>query len=168
MTKIKKLDIRLANQIAAGEVVDRPASVLKELIENSFDAGADQIDVEIEAGGTKRVLVRDNGCGIEHDDMALALDSHATSKIYDLDDLEAVTTMGFRGEALASISSVSRLTLSSNVSSQAEQGWQARSVGRDMSVELSPAARPRGTTVEVEDLFFNTKIYVVMYTYRPL
>ena len=156
MTKIKKLDIRLANQIAAGEVVDRPASVLKELIENSFDAGADQIDVEIEAGGTKRVLVRDNGYGIEHDDMALALDSHATSKIYDLDDLEAVTTMGFRGEALASISSVSRLTLSSNVSSQAEQGWQARSVGRDMAVELSPAARPRGTTVEVEDLFFNT------------
>ena len=156
MTKIKKLDIRLANQIAAGEVVDRPASVLKELIENSFDAGADQIDVEVEAGGTKRVLVRDNGCGIEHDDMALALDSHATSKIYDLDDLEAVTTMGFRGEALASISSVSRLTLSSNVSSQAEQGWQARSVGRDMAVELSPAARPQGTTVEVEDLFFNT------------
>ena len=156
MTKIKKLDIRLANQIAAGEVVDRPASVLKELIENSFDAGADQIDVEIEAGGTKRVLVRDNGCGIEHDDMALALDSHATSKIYDLDDLEAVTTMGFRGEALASISSVSRLTLSSNVASQAEQGWQARSMGRDMGVELSPAARPRGTTVEVEDLFFNT------------
>ncbi len=156
MTKIKKLDIRLANQIAAGEVVDRPASVLKELIENSFDAGADQIDVEIEAGGTKRVLVRDNGCGIEHDDMALALDSHATSKICDLDDLEAVTTMGFRGEALASISSVSRLTLSSNVSIKADQGWQARSVGRDMAVELSPAARPRGTTVEVEDLFFNT------------
>jgi DNA mismatch repair protein MutL len=156
MTKIKKLDIRLANQIAAGEVVDRPASVLKELIENSFDAGADQIDIEIEAGGIKRVLVRDNGCGIEHDDMALALDSHATSKIYDLDDLEAVTTMGFRGEALASISSVSRLTLSSNVASQAEQGWLARSVGRDMAVELSPAARPRGTTVEVEDLFFNT------------
>ena len=149
MTKIKKLDIRLANQIAAGEVVDRPASVLKELIENSFDAGADQIDVEIEDGGAKRVLVRDNGCGIAHDDMALALDSHATSKIFDLDDLEAVSTMGFRGEALASISSVSRLTLNSNVSSQAEKGWQARSVGRDMAVELSPAARPRGTTVAV-------------------
>lgn len=156
MTKIKKLDIRLANQIAAGEVVDRPASVLKELIENSFDAGASQIDVEVEAGGVKRILVRDNGCGIDHDDMALALDSHATSKIYNLDDLEAVTTMGFRGEALASISSVSRLTLSSNVTSQAEKGWQAQSVGRDMNVELSPTARPSGTTVEVEDLFFNT------------
>ncbi|HCX26834.1 MAG TPA: DNA mismatch repair protein MutL, partial [Cellvibrionales bacterium] len=130
MAKIKKLDTRLANQIAAGEVVDRPASVLKELIENSLDAGANQIDVEVEAGGTKRVLVRDNGSGIAQDDMALALDSHSTSKIYDLDDLEAVSTLGFRGEALASISSVSRLTLTANTTEQADQGWKAMSVGR--------------------------------------
>ena len=156
MAKIKKLDTRLANQIAAGEVVDRPASVLKELIENSLDAGASQIDVEVEAGGTKRVLVRDNGSGIAQEDMALALDSHATSKIYDLDDLEAVSTLGFRGEALASISSVSRLTLTANTAEQADQGWKAMSVGRDMEVEVTPAARPKGTSVDVEDLFFNT------------
>jgi len=156
MPKIKKLDTRLANQIAAGEVVDRPASVLKELIENSLDAGASQIDVEVEAGGTKRVRVRDNGSGIAQDDMALALDSHSTSKIYDLDDLEAVSTLGFRGEALASISSVSRLTLTANTTEQTDQGWKAMSVGRDMEVEVTPAARPKGTSVDVEDLFFNT------------
>jgi DNA mismatch repair protein MutL len=156
MAKIKKLDTRLANQIAAGEVVDRPASVLKELVENSLDAGASQIDVEVEAGGTKRVLVRDNGSGIAQDDMALALDSHSTSKIYDLDDLEAVSTLGFRGEALASISSVSRLTLTANTTEKADQGWKAMSVGRDMDVEVTPAARPKGTSVDVEDLFFNT------------
>ncbi|MDB2409793.1 DNA mismatch repair endonuclease MutL [Pseudomonadales bacterium] len=156
MAKIKKLDTRLANQIAAGEVVDRPASVLKELIENSLDAGASQIDVEVEVGGTKRVLVRDNGSGIAQEDMALALDSHATSKIYDLDDLEAVSTLGFRGEALASISSVSRLTLTANTIDQADQGWKAMSVGRDMEIEVTPAARPKGTSVDVEDLFFNT------------
>ena len=156
MAKIKKLDTRLANQIAAGEVVDRPASVLKELIENSLDAGASQIDVEVEVGGTKRVLVRDNGSGIAQEDMALALDSHATSKIYDLDDLEAVSTLGFRGEALASIGSVSRLTLTANTIDQADQGWKAMSVGRDMEIEVTPAARPKGTSVDVEDLFFNT------------
>lgn len=156
MAKIKKLGTRLANQIAAGEVVDRPASVLKELIENSLDAGAGQIDIEVEAGGTKRVLVRDDGCGISQEDMALALDSHATSKIYDLDDLEAVATLGFRGEALASISSVSRLSLISNANKQASDAWKASSVGRDMEVELSPAARPTGTSVDVQDLFFNT------------
>ena len=156
MPKIRKLDTRLANQIAAGEVVDRPASVLKELIENSLDAGASQIDVEVEAGGTKRVRVRDNGSGIAQDDMALALDSHSTSKIYDLDDLEAVSTLGFRGEALASISSVSRLTLTANTAEQTDQGWKAMSVGRDMEVEVTPAARPKGTSVDVEDLFFNT------------
>ncbi len=156
MAKIKKLDTRLANQIAAGEVVDRPASVLKELIENSLDAGARQIDIEIEAGGTKRVLVRDDGIGIAHDDMAMALDAHATSKIYDLDDLEAVATLGFRGEALASISSVSRLALTSNASADATAAWKAESVGRDMNIELSPAARPTGTSVDVQDLFFNT------------
>ena len=156
MAKIKKLSTRLANQIAAGEVVDRPASVLKELIENSLDAGASEIDIEIEAGGIKRILVRDNGSGIEASDMSLALDSHATSKIYDLDDLEAVGTLGFRGEALASISSVSRLELVSNATDQTDQAWQASCSGREMDIELSPAARTTGTTVDVKDLFFNT------------
>jgi len=156
MAKIKKLGTRLANQIAAGEVVDRPASVLKELIENSLDAHATKIDVEIDAGGTKRVVVRDNGSGIDGDDMALALDSHATSKIIELDDLDAVATLGFRGEALASISSVSRLRLLSNASDEAAQAREAVSAGRDMQVVVKPVARPRGTTVEVKDLFFNT------------
>ncbi|MGB5323918.1 MAG: DNA mismatch repair endonuclease MutL [Pseudomonadales bacterium] len=156
MAKIKKLGTRLANQIAAGEVVDRPASVLKELLENSLDANARTIEVEIEAGGTRRVLVRDDGEGIHGDDMALALDSHATSKIVELEDLDAVATLGFRGEALASISSVSRLRLLSNAGEQSSQGWEAACAGRDMAVELKPAARPRGTTVEVRDLFFNT------------
>lgn len=156
MAKIRKLGTRLANQIAAGEVVDRPASVLKELIENSLDANARKIEVELEAGGTRRVLVRDDGDGIAGDDMALALDSHATSKIVELEDLDAVATLGFRGEALASISSVSRLRLISNAASDSGQGWEAASAGRDMEVALKPAARPRGTTVEVQDLFFNT------------
>ena len=156
MAKIQKLGTRLANQIAAGEVVDRPASVLKELIENSLDAKASKIEVEIDAGGTKRVLVRDNGSGIASDDMALALDSHATSKIVELDDLDAVATLGFRGEALASISSVSRLRLMSNATDIASQAWEAMSSGREMDVVLKPVARPRGTTVEVKDLFFNT------------
>ena len=156
MAKIQKLGTRLANQIAAGEVVDRPASVLKELIENSLDAKASKIEVEIDAGGTKRVLVRDNGNGIASDDMALALDSHATSKIVELDDLDAVATLGFRGEALASISSVSRLRLMSNATDIASQAWEAMSSGREMDVVLKPVARPRGTTVEVKDLFFNT------------
>jgi len=156
MPRIKKLSSRLANQIAAGEVVDRPASVLKELVENSLDAGATQIDVSLEAGGIKRISVRDNGHGIVDEDLALALDAHATSKIHDLEDLDAVATLGFRGEALSSISSVSRLTLTSNAEQDSSKGWRASSQGRDMHTELSPAARPLGTTVEVDDLFFNT------------
>ncbi len=156
MSKIKKLSPRLANQIAAGEVVDRPASVLKELIENSLDAGSGHIECMLDAGGTKRIVVRDDGHGIAADDMAMALDSHATSKIHEIDDLDAVQTLGFRGEALSSISAVSRLTLTSNAEADAGSGWQASCHGRDMQAELSPAARPRGTTVEVADLFFNT------------
>ncbi|VUD40640.1 DNA mismatch repair protein MutL [Thalassocella blandensis] len=155
MSVIKKLSPRLANQIAAGEVVERPASVIKELLENSIDAGAQQLDVEIEAGGVKLMRVRDNGCGIDKDDLPLALNRHATSKIYDLDDLEAVGTLGFRGEALASISSVARLKLTSNNGVQ-ESAWCAQAEGRDMETSLSPAAHPQGTTVEVRDLFFNT------------
>jgi DNA mismatch repair protein MutL len=154
MPNINTLSPQLANQIAAGEVVERPASVLKELVENSLDAGATRIDIEVEQGGSKRLMVRDNGCGIKHDDMPLALSRHATSKISDIDDLEAVATLGFRGEALASIASVSRLTLTSN--NGESQGWRAVSEGRDMDVDVQPAAHPEGTSVEVRDLFFNT------------
>ncbi|ARN74359.1 DNA mismatch repair endonuclease MutL [Oceanicoccus sagamiensis] len=155
MSQIKLLSPRLANQIAAGEVVERPASVIKELVENSMDAGATRIDVDIEAGGVKLMRVRDNGGGIEQEDMPLALSRHATSKIIELEDLENVGTLGFRGEALASISSVSRLTMLSNTEEKGA-GWKAQSEGRDMDVEVSPAPHPKGTTVEVRDLFFNT------------
>tara|TARA_A100001015_G_scaffold319491_1_gene442521 strand:+ start:609 stop:2399 length:1791 start_codon:yes stop_codon:yes gene_type:complete len=154
MPAINTLNPQLANQIAAGEVVERPASVVKELVENSLDAGATRIDIEVEQGGVKRLCVRDNGCGIEQSDMPLALSRHATSKISDIDDLEAVATLGFRGEALASIASVSRLSLTSN--SGESQGWQAVSEGRDMAVDVQPAAHPVGTSVDVRDLFFNT------------
>ncbi|MBS9428126.1 DNA mismatch repair endonuclease MutL [Photorhabdus akhurstii] len=152
---IKILPPQLANQIAAGEVVERPASVVKELVENSLDAGASRIDIEIERGGVKLIRVRDNGCGINHQDLALALARHATSKIATLDDLEAIISMGFRGEALASISSVSRLTLTSRTEEQHE-AWQAYAEGRDMTVTVKPAAHPVGSTVEVLDLFYNT------------
>ena len=152
---IKILPARLANQIAAGEVVERPASVIKELVENSLDSGATRIDIDIEKGGAKLIRVRDNGKGIAKDELGLALSRHATSKIHTLDDLEAIMSLGFRGEALASISSVSRLTLTSRPAAQ-EEAWSAYSEGRDMQVKLKPAAHPIGTSVEVLDLFFNT------------
>lgn len=155
MNKIIKLSPRLANQIAAGEVVERPASVIKELVENSVDAGACQLDVEIEGGGVKLMRVRDDGCGIGKDDLSPALSRHATSKILNLDDLEAVTTLGFRGEALASISSVARLKLTSN-DGQGSSGWCVEAEGRDMDARVTPAGHPQGTSVEVRDLFFNT------------
>ncbi|MGF1723000.1 DNA mismatch repair endonuclease MutL [Vibrio kyushuensis] len=152
---IKILPARLANQIAAGEVVERPASVVKELVENSLDSGATRIDIDIEKGGSKLIRVRDNGKGIDKDELGLALSRHATSKIHSLDDLEAIVSLGFRGEALASISSVSRLTMTSRPATQ-EQAWSAYSEGRDMQVKLKPTAHPIGTSVEVLDLFFNT------------
>ncbi|MEZ9511804.1 DNA mismatch repair endonuclease MutL [Vibrio breoganii] len=155
MNEIKILPARLANQIAAGEVVERPASVVKELVENSIDAGATRIDIDIEKGGSKLIRIRDNGKGIIKDELQLALSRHATSKITTLDDLEAIMSLGFRGEALASISSVSRLTLTSRTATQ-EQAWAAYSEGRDMQVKLQPTAHPVGTSVEVLDLFFNT------------
>ncbi|NQZ92962.1 MAG: DNA mismatch repair endonuclease MutL [Moritella sp.] len=152
---IKILPPRLANQIAAGEVVERPSSVVKELIENSIDAGATRIDIDIEKGGAKLIRIRDNGSGVEKDQLGLALSRHATSKLATLDDLEAIDSLGFRGEALASISSVSRLTFTSRTQAQTE-AWQAYAEGRDMQVKIKPAAHPIGTTVEVVDLFFNT------------
>ncbi len=152
---IKILPPQLANQIAAGEVVERPASVVKELIENSLDAGASRIEIDIEQGGAKRIAIRDNGKGINKDQLALALSRHATSKIDCLEDLEAIVSLGFRGEALASISSVSRLTLTSRPEAQSE-GWQAYAEGRDMQVIVKPAAHPCGTSLEVLDLFYNT------------
>lgn len=152
---IQILPARLANQIAAGEVVERPASVVKELVENSIDAGATRIDIDIEKGGSKLIRIRDNGFGIAKDELTLALSRHATSKITTLDDLEAIVSLGFRGEALASISSVSRLTLTSRTVAQ-EEAWSAYAEGRDMDVKLKPAAHPVGTTIDVVDLFFNT------------
>lgn len=157
MTKnlIHILPPQLANQIAAGEVVERPASVVKELVENSLDAGANQIHIEIEKGGAQLIKIRDNGCGIAKQDLALALARHATSKIATLEDLECILSLGFRGEALASISSVSRLTLTSRPEGQTE-AWQAYAQGREMTVEIQPASHPVGTTVSVANLFFNT------------
>ncbi|RCL23868.1 DNA mismatch repair endonuclease MutL [Pseudomonas sp. AFG_SD02_1510_Pfu_092] len=154
-SRIQLLSPRLANQIAAGEVVERPASVAKELLENSLDSGARRIDVEVEQGGVKLLRVRDDGSGISADDLPLALARHATSKIRELEDLEGVLSLGFRGEALASISSVARLTLTSRTAS-ASEAWQVETEGRDMLPRVQPAAHPVGTSVEVRDLFFNT------------
>lgn len=152
--RIHELGAQVANQIAAGEVVERPASLVKELIENSLDAGARDIRIVVEDGGVKRVLVRDNGSGIHADDLPLAVRRHATSKIRDADDLARVMSMGFRGEALASISSVARVTVTSCT---AGGGPAARLVVEGTALQpVAPAAHPQGTTVEVTDLFFNT------------
>jgi DNA mismatch repair protein MutL len=154
--RITQLDNRLSNQIAAGEVVERPASVVKEVLENSLDAGATRIEIDVEAGGVKLIRVRDNGRGIHKDDLNLALARHATSKIRDQGDLEAIETLGFRGEALASVASIARLKLTTNAHEDASSGWNVQASGADMQVEISPAPHPRGTTVEIRELFFNT------------
>ena len=152
---IRVLEPRLANQIAAGEVVERPASVIKEAVENSLDAGATKIDIDIEAGGTRLMRIRDDGSGISESDLALSLARHATSKIDSIEDLEAVASLGFRGEALASIASVARLMLTANTEPDSARGHQALCDGREMAVSVRPAPHPRGTTLEVRDLFYN-------------
>jgi DNA mismatch repair protein MutL len=154
VTAIRVLPPLLVSQIAAGEVVERPASVLKELLENSIDAGAQAITVSLDAGGIKRVQVEDDGAGIAREELALALARHATSKIADLEDLEGVATMGFRGEALASIASVSRVSITSRTAAAAH-GAAISAEGADLG-EVQPAARAQGTTVAVADLYFNT------------
>lgn len=154
--RIQVLDPRLANQIAAGEVVERPSSVAKELIENAIDAGSQRIEVDIEQGGARLIKIRDDGIGIGEQDLPLALARHATSKITSLEDLEGVSSLGFRGEALASISSVSRLELVSNAEDDPRQGWRVVAEGRGMEAKVTPAPHPRGTSVAVRDLFFNT------------
>ena len=148
---IHQLSTQLANQIAAGEVVERPASVVKELLENSLDAGATQINIDIQAGGTQLIRIRDNGGGIPQDELALALSPHATSKINTLDDLIHVASMGFRGEALASIASVSELVLTSHFDDIA---WSIKA--KEGRFDLTPASHPKGTTVDVNNLFYNT------------
>lgn len=154
--RIQRLTTHLANQIAAGEVIERPASIVKELIENSLDAGSQQIDIDIDKGGIQRIRIRDDGQGIHKDDLILALDRHATSKIQTLDDLERIMTLGFRGEALASISSIARLSLSSSTETT-QQGWKITcDYHQESSLVPTPIAHARGTTVEIRDLFFNT------------
>ena len=151
---IQLLPDQLVNQIAAGEVVERPASVVKELTENSLDAGARRVVVQVEQGGSRLCRVRDDGVGISAGELALALKRHATSKISSLDDLRTVATLGFRGEALPSIAAVAKLALTSRVAGE-RSAWTVSSSGGAPS-EPQPAAHPRGTTVEVRDLFYNT------------
>ena len=152
---IRILPDQLINQIKAGEVVERPSAVVKELVENSLDAGATRIEIEVEQGGLNLIRIRDNGVGIPREELPVALQRHATSKIQNLDDLERVASLGFRGEALPSILSVSRLTLTSRVAS-ASHGWQISGAGEFNNAEPKPAAHAVGTTVEACDLFYNT------------
>lgn len=154
-SRIKALDPRLINQIAAGEIIERPASMLKELVENALDAGATSIDIEVENAGVKRLKITDNGHGILKHDLAMALSRHATSKIENLTDLEQIATLGFRGEALPSIASVTRMSIQSREQG-AEQAWLVSSDGNNQTCEPTPVAHPVGTTIETRDLFYNT------------
>ncbi|HEY9151112.1 MAG TPA: DNA mismatch repair endonuclease MutL [Gammaproteobacteria bacterium] len=152
---IRPLPPQLVNQIAAGEVVERPSSVVKELLENSLDAGARRVEIEVEEGGRRLIRVRDDGMGIPRAELALALSRHATSKLSSLEELECIASLGFRGEALPSIASVSRLTLQSRTAAD-DTGWSVQGDGSDQCPEPAPVAHAVGTTVEVRDLFFNT------------
>ncbi len=151
MPKIQTLSSHLINQIAAGEVIERPSSVVKELVENSLDSGASSIDILIEAGGTKLIKITDNGCGISQADLPLALSRHATSKIKDLDDLSGIMSLGFRGEALPSIASISRMTITSKTAEDAN-AWAL--AGRNDG-EIKPASAGNGTSIEIRDIFYN-------------
>lgn len=155
MMRIEQLPVTVANQIAAGEVIERPASVVKELLENSLDAQADMISIDIGYGGLNQIKITDNGIGIVAEDLPLAIAAHATSKIKQLSDLYSIASMGFRGEALASIASISRLTISSRPVSQ-EHGMMLSSDGR--AIHMTPCARNQGTTVDVRDIFFNAPV----------
>ncbi|MBC7898475.1 MAG: ATP-binding protein, partial [Saprospiraceae bacterium] len=154
MNKIRLLPDNLANQIAAGEVVERPASVIKELVENSIDAGATRIQIDIELGGRRLMKVNDDGEGMLRDDAILAFERHATSKIQTLEDLSRIGTLGFRGEALASIASVAKVDLTTKL----EQDTAATRVVIEGGklIDVKDAARTTGTTITVRDLFFNT------------
>ena len=153
MGKINVLSFEIANLIAAGEVVERPSSVLKELIENSIDAGSTEIVAEIKRGGVSLIRVTDNGCGIEKEDLPVSLKRHATSKISNRDDLNSIMTLGFRGEALAAISSVSELTIITRTH-DSEYGHMLTSEGGRI-VDISEVGSAVGTTIVVENLFFN-------------
>ncbi|MDQ7028284.1 MAG: DNA mismatch repair endonuclease MutL [Ardenticatenia bacterium] len=154
MVTIRVLPPDVANIIAAGEVVERPANVVKELVENALDAGATDIRVDVQRGGRRLIRVADNGCGIPADQVALAFEHHATSKVRTAEDLVSVHTLGFRGEALPSIAAVSRVTMLTRPREQAA-GTEIRLVGGEV-ISTAPAAAPAGTVVTVEDLFFNT------------
>jgi DNA mismatch repair protein MutL len=155
MQRIQHLDAILSNQIAAGEVVERPASVIKELIENSLDAAATRIDIDLEEGGMQLIRLRDDGYGIHQDDLPLSISRHATSKIHTLEDLTHIASFGFRGEALASIASISRFRLASRTEEN-PHGYQLEVNGREPEISQTPIAHPRGTTIEVRDIFYNT------------
>src|SRR4030042_2566852 len=152
MNKIQKLDQDLINKIAGGEVVERPASVVKELVENSIDAKANQISIDLAKGGTDLIVIQDNGTGMSKEDAELAIERHATSKISKLEDLFNIQTMGFRGEALASISSVSQFSLETKT----QEGIEGTKLEiKDGKLEISPCGCPQGTKITIKNLFYN-------------
>ncbi len=153
--RIQQLSLLLTNQIAAGEVIERPASVVKELVENSLDAGSNSICIDLMNSGIDLIQIRDNGCGIHHDDLKLAVSTHATSKLHHIDDLKNIKTLGFRGEALASMSAISHFSLSSRTAQQ-EMGYRISCSGQEQTTQIEPQAQPMGTTVQVKEIFFNT------------
>ena len=154
MSKIHVLSEHLSTRIAAGEVIERPASVLKELVENAIDAGADRIRVEIERAGTRLIAVSDNGCGMDPDDALLSLEPHGTSKIREEADIDRIATLGFRGEAIPSIAAISRFSIETRTA-DALEGFRVEVAGGKI-VETLPAGCAPGTTIRVRDLFFNT------------